>query len=51
MTIGDRIRTRRKELKITQMDTTGTYGHKKAGDLDKAAGYIDEAFSKYVSIS
>jgi integrase len=33
------------------MDTTGTYGHKKAGDLDKAAGYIDEAFSKYVKIS
>ena len=32
------------------MDTNGTYGHKKAGDLDKAAGYIDDAFSKYVKI-
>lgn len=30
------------------MDTEGVYGHLKAGDLQRAAGYIDAAFSSYI---
>lgn len=28
------------------MDTEGTYGHEKAGDLELAAQYIETAFDK-----
>lgn len=30
------------------MDTEGTYGHQKAGDMELAAQYIDEAFKKAI---
>jgi integrase len=30
------------------MDTEGTYGHEKQGDMDKAAVYIDAAFMKFL---
>lgn len=30
------------------MDTEGIYGHKKQGDMDKAVGYIDAAFSEHL---
>lgn len=30
------------------MDTEGVYGHKKRGDMEKAAEYIDGVFAKYV---
>lgn len=29
------------------MDTNGTYGHRKKGDMQKAADYTDEAFAQY----
>ena len=31
------------------MDTEGIYGHKKAGDLDKAAVYVDSAFASLLN--
>lgn len=31
------------------MDTEGIYGHQKAGDLERAAGYADAAFKKIIA--
>ena len=31
------------------MDTEGTYGHEMAGDLEKAAEYIDAAFRQLLA--
>lgn len=30
------------------MDTEGVYGHEKKGDLERAAGYVDAAFGRYL---
>jgi integrase len=30
------------------MDTEGVYGHQKKGDLERAAGYTDAAFERYI---
>ena len=32
------------------MDTEGTYGHKKKGDMEKAADYINDAFEKLLRV-
>jgi integrase len=32
------------------MDTDGVYGHQKAGDLSRAAAYMDDAFSSFLEI-
>lgn len=31
------------------MDTEGVYGHEKKGDMERAAGFVDAAFSRYLS--
>ena len=32
------------------MDTEGVYGHVMAGDLEKAAGFAEEAFKKILQV-